>query len=161
MRMAVAPRRGRRPPGPVGADSGQGILSLASIRRASGRAMSHNNPNGERGTRWEVAVAEYLRLRGQHYAERRAKRGRRDAGDITGIPGWVIECKDEQRIDLSGYMDELRAELGNETAGGRGRPGRPQAFGAAVIKRRRSITGRAYVVMELEQFSALMNEAGY
>ena len=45
------------------------------------------------GTAAESAVVRYLRAHGFPHAERRALRGARDAGDITGTPGIVWEVK--------------------------------------------------------------------
>lgn len=111
--------------------------------------MSHNNRAGERGTRWETTVVTYLQDNGLPGAERRRLRGKRDAGDLTGVPGWVIGCKDEQRIDLAGYMDELAGQAVNS--------GREE-WAAEVVKRRRRPVGDAYVVMPLWQFTMLLKE---
>ena len=45
------------------------------------------------GTKAETAVARYLKANGFPHAERRALRGREDAGDITGTPGVCWEVK--------------------------------------------------------------------
>lgn len=45
------------------------------------------------GTADETAVVRYLRERGWVGAERRALRGGHDCGDITGLPGVMIEVK--------------------------------------------------------------------
>ncbi len=45
------------------------------------------------GTRGETAVVRYLRANGFAQAERRALRGGKDCGDITGIGPLVIEVK--------------------------------------------------------------------
>lgn len=115
--------------------------------------MSHNNPSKERGQRWESAVAEYLWQQGHTGVERRAQRGRNDAGDIAGVPGWVIGCKDEQRIQLPLYMDELEVQRVNAFNGNTLLP-----WGVQIVKRRRAPVKRAYVVCELGQFSELLKE---
>lgn len=53
------------------------------------------------GTRFESAIVDYLASRGWRHAERRAKTGALDKGDITGIPGVVIEAKDVAKITLA------------------------------------------------------------
>jgi hypothetical protein len=45
------------------------------------------------GTRGERTVVDYLNANGFAQAERRALHGNTDLGDITGIPGVVIEVK--------------------------------------------------------------------
>jgi hypothetical protein len=45
------------------------------------------------GTAAETAVVRYLRAHGFPHAERRALTGAYDQGDVTGIPGVVIEVK--------------------------------------------------------------------
>jgi hypothetical protein len=129
--------------------------------------MSHNNPSKERGTAWEIAVASYLNSQGHPTVERRAQRGRNDAGDLTGLPGWVIGCKDEQRIDLAAYMDELLAQLANDWRARAAQVTMPTmrerpwpSYGVQVVKRRRKPVSRAYVVMSLEQFAAILKELG-
>lgn len=97
-----------------------------------------------RGTRWETTVADHFHRAGFTHVERRALRGRRDTGDLTGIPGLVIECKATRNIDLATTMDEVRAEVNNT--------GDPSTTGVAIIKRRRAPVGRAYVVLELDRF---------
>ena len=105
-----------------------------------------SNPNGRKGSSWERTVADYLSVTGFPYAERRVKRGSNDAGDIGGIPGVMIECKAEKRIELAGYMDEVRVEKQNASA----------QVGAAVIKRRNHGVARAYVVMEFKDWIDLI-----
>lgn len=55
--------------------------------------MSHNNKSGELGTVAEGGVARYLAANGFPHAERRRLRGKRDAGDIVGCIGLVVEVK--------------------------------------------------------------------
>ncbi len=50
--------------------------------------------NKDKGTRAETAVVRLARELGFPYAERRALTGGKDRGDITGIPGVVIQVKD-------------------------------------------------------------------
>ena len=104
------------------------------------------NPNGRKGSSWEKVVADYLNVTGFPYAERRVKRGVNDAGDIGGVPGLMLECKATQRIDLAGFMDEVRVEKANAHA----------QIGAAVVKRRNHGVDRAYVVLEFRDFLDLI-----
>jgi hypothetical protein len=66
------------------------------------------NPSKRKGTGFEVAVVDYLRTHGFPFAERRAQRGTNDAGDISGIVGWVIECKNHRAVELGPWMNEAR-----------------------------------------------------
>lgn len=104
------------------------------------------------GTRWESAIVAYLREQGWPHAERRARTGAHDQGDITGIPGVVIEAKDAARVDLARFADETETERANAAAD----------IGAAWIKRRRrSSPADAYVVMTGATFTRLLREAGW
>lgn len=100
--------------------------------------MSH--PNKAKGTRWESEVARFLDL------ERLGSiHGKNDQGDLRHLQ-WVIECKDEQKINLAGYMDEAILEAVN--AG--------KSLTVAVVKRRRRSVEDAYAVMPLWVFRAVM-----
>lgn len=104
------------------------------------------------GTRWESAIVDYLASRGWRHAERRAKTGALDKGDITGVPGVVIEAKDVAKITLAEFLREAQVEAENAGA----------LVGAAWIKRRgKASPGDAYVVMDGETFTHLLREAGY
>jgi hypothetical protein len=88
------------------------------------------NPSKARGTAAETAVVRFLRGSGYPGAERRALAGTQDRGDIAGIPGLVIEVKNERRMELARYVNEALAEAGLEDLGvvwhkrrGRGSPG--------------------------------------
>lgn len=102
--------------------------------------------NQRLGAAWEQAVADYFKDHGFPHCERRVTNGAKDRGDLSGIIGVVIECKNEQRIDLSGYMDEVRVEKANAGV----------ELGFAVIKRRNHGVDRAYVVMELRDLPPLI-----
>ena len=104
------------------------------------------------GTRWESAIVDYLASRGWRHAERRAKAGALDKGDITGVPGVVIEAKDVAKITLAEFLREAQVEAENAGA----------LVGAAWIKRRgKASPADAYVVMDGETFTHLLKEAGY
>jgi Holliday junction resolvase len=104
------------------------------------------NPSKRKGTSHEVAVVEFLKANGFEWAERRALAGVNDRGDIAGIPGVVIECKNEARIDLAGYVDELEVEKRNAGV----------TTGFVVVKRRNKSIERAYVVCELRDLPDLI-----
>ena len=106
------------------------------------------NTSKRKGTTWESQVAGYLRDHGQPYAERRALTGNADKGDIAGVPGVMIECKNEKTVTLGAYADEVKVETANAVA----------SIGVAVVKRRNRGPGDSYVVMTLEQFAAMISD---
>jgi hypothetical protein len=106
----------------------------------------------QKGTRHESNVVTFLREHGFTFAERRALNGSRDLGDITGIPGLVIECKDQNRHSLSEWLDEAEQERDNAKAD----------VGLLWVKRRGfSSPGRHYVVMSGDDLIWLLKSAGY
>jgi predicted lipoprotein len=100
----------------------------------------------QKGTIWESQVVDYLKDHGFPYAERRALAGVNDKGDLTGIPGLMIECKAEKAIDLAGYMVEVKLQTANAGA----------HLGFAVVKRRNRSVGDAYAVMPLSVLTELL-----
>jgi hypothetical protein len=63
-----------------------------------------------------------------------------DRGDLVGLDGWAVECKDVGRIDLAGWVDEASAEAVN--VGG-------DALPVVVAKRRGRGVEHGYVVVPL------------
>ena len=111
-----------------------------------------SNPSKRKGTAFESAIVDYLRLNGWPHAERRALAGSQDRGDIAGVGGVCIESKSVAKIELGRFITETLAEKAN--AGAR--------VGVAWIKRRgKASAGDAYVLMTGEQFVQLLAEAGY
>ena len=119
--------------------------------------MKAVDPNGK-GPRWERVVADY------GYAakfpwDRAALHGNRDLGDIIGCwdDGWIIGCKslsaETLQARLSEGMDKIRDAKANFA---RKYPGRhDHMIGVQVVQRRNHRTGRAYVVMEYDDFLRL------
>lgn len=101
-----------------------------------------------KGTAFEREVVDFLRGHGFPAAERRAMEGVNDRGDVAGIPGVVVECKNHRDIDLGGFMGELEAEQARAAA----------PVGLLVVKRRMKPVARAYAVMTLDQASALLRD---
>lgn len=69
-----------------------------------------------KGTQAESAIANTLRANGFPHVERRALSGVNDKGDITGIPGVVIEIKNVATMKLAEWVDETEVERGNADA---------------------------------------------
>lgn len=104
-----------------------------------------------KGTRGENAVVEALIAAGYVHAERRSLAGVNDKGDITGIPGWVIEVKyhDSYAGKLAGWVEEAEVERQNA-----------KAFAGVVWHRRKGKGSAAdwFVTMSGATFLSLMKE---
>lgn len=108
--------------------------------------------NGDRGKRWERAVAEVLRGHGHPYAERALGLGAHyDRGDIGGVPGFYLEAKDCARHELAKWSDEARVQAA--VAGTRAGV---ELVPVLVIKRRLEHPERAYAVLELARFAEVI-----
>ncbi|HET7409264.1 MAG TPA: hypothetical protein VFJ13_03625 [Paracoccaceae bacterium] len=100
-----------------------------------------------KGTRWETAIADFLRANGFPGAERRALAGAADRGDIAGVPEVCIEAKCARAIELASWADEARAEAANAGAG----------IAAVWVHRRgRSSPADGYVVLDGATFAAML-----
>lgn len=107
------------------------------------------SPQKRKGSAYEREVAAFLRDNGFPEADRRYGAGvQYDKGDLVGVPGVTIECKNQVKIDLAGFLDEALVEAVNART----------KYGVAVIKRRRRSTGDSYVVLSLSQFVELLKE---
>jgi len=100
----------------------------------------------------ENAVVEYLRKQGIP-AERRRLMGVADLGDISGMLGVVIEVKNEKKIRLAGYIEELKQEVDHADQVLHYPMPKPGSHkGVVVIKKRgTSDAGKWYAVMEFSQ----------
>lgn len=105
-----------------------------------------------KGTMAETAVVEYLRKCGATQVERRALSGTLDKGDIAGIPGLVIEVKNEQKLNLAGWTAECRGEIANAGA---------EVGFVWAKKRGKGSPGDWYAVMTGDQMVELLRIAGY
>lgn len=105
-------------------------------------------PQKAKGSQWERDVAKYFNERGYPHVERRYGAGNTlDKGDINGLPGFVIECKNLGRVTLASIMDETLKEQQNAKL----------PYGIAIIKRRNRPAKDAYVVLTFEQFINLLD----
>ena len=107
--------------------------------------------NKAKGSKFETDVMKYLRALG-HFAERLAKAGASDEGDIvTIIAGqtYILECKNRKKMDLPTFWAEAEKEAKNY-AKARGLPGSPPAF--VIVKRRNASIEQAWVVQPLEKW---------
>ena len=107
--------------------------------------------NKQKGTKFETDVMKYLRELG-HFAERLAKAGSNDEGDIvTIIAGqtYILECKNRKAMNLPQFWDEARTEAANY-AKARGLSLSPLAF--VILKRRQHGIEKAWVIQDLDQW---------
>lgn len=113
--------------------------------------MAH--PSKVKGSRYERDVREWLRGRG-YPAERLPLAGVEDEGDIVLPITWdrtdILELKAENRIDLPGYLRELKRERENYAKHRSLDP--DHVGGVVVIKRRLANVGQSYVVTTLEEY---------
>jgi len=107
------------------------------------------NRSKQKGTAWETALVAWLREHGFPYAERRTLAGKHDKGDVSGIPGVVLEAKNCVTWTPSEWIGELQTEMANAGVD----------VGAVVIRRRGTTdAGRAYALLPLEVFVRLLED---
>ena len=111
------------------------------------------NPNGAKGSRYELDTVKYLREQGFPHAERLYGAGRTDdKGDITlgedRFRPFTFELKNHGTYKWPEWMEEAKIECAN--AGGR--------FPIVIAKRRTKAPSQAYVMMDLEHFVELLKE---
>ena len=107
--------------------------------------------NKVKGSKFETDVMKFLRSLG-HFAERLAKAGSSDEGDIvTIIAGqtYILECKNRKKLDLPAFWAEAVKEAANY-AKARGQVVAPPAF--VVVKRRNASIADAWVVQPLSEW---------
>ena len=107
--------------------------------------------NKQKGSKFETDVMKYLRKLG-HFAERLAKAGAADEGDIvTIIAGqtYILECKNRKAMSLPQFWDEAQTEAANY-AKARGMQDNPLAF--VIVKRRNASIEDAWVIQNLSQW---------
>jgi Holliday junction resolvase len=107
--------------------------------------------NKQKGSKFETDVMKYLRKVG-YFAERLAKAGSNDEGDIvTIIAGqtYILECKNRKSLNLPAFWDEAQVEAKNY-AKARGMVATPPAF--VIVKRRQHAVEKAWVIQDLDQW---------
>jgi Holliday junction resolvase len=107
--------------------------------------------NKAKGSKFETDVMKYLRKLG-HFAERLAKAGANDEGDIvTIIAGqtYILECKNRKSINLPQFWAEAQTEAANY-AKARGLTLSPPAF--VIVKRKQHGVEKAWVIQDLDQW---------
>ena len=107
--------------------------------------------NKQKGSKFETDVMKYLRKLG-HFAERLAKAGSSDEGDIITIiagQSYILECKNRKSINLPQFWAEAQTEAANY-AKARGQVVAPPAF--VVVKRRNASIADAWVIQPLSEW---------
>lgn len=112
------------------------------------------NRNGAKGSSFERLVADYLRDNWDDRIDRRVRTGAKDKGDVANfrVAGQrvVVEAKNVQRTDLSGWVREAEAEAENDGA----------VAGIVVHKARgKGQAGDQYVTTTLSALLALLSAA--
>lgn len=110
--------------------------------------------NRAKGTAAESVVVRWFANHGWPWAERRALTGSKDKGDLTGMPGLVIEVKSAVRIDLPGWLRETTAERNNASADYGVLVVKPKGYGETRID-------EWPAVMTLGALTHLLHAAGY
>lgn len=108
------------------------------------------NPSKRKGSKWEADVRDYLTDATGRRVERIPAGASLDRGDLSGLEGVAVECKDVAKIELASIVDESvleAANVGDDT------------LPLAVIKRRRRSAPEAYAVMPLWAWVVLYENA--
>jgi Holliday junction resolvase len=103
------------------------------------------NPNGRKGSAWEIGILKWLRSHGV-FAERLRLSGSKDEGDIVAVIAgktYILEAKNRKSISLPTFWEEAVAEA-------RGLAEVPPSF--VVIKRRNASVEKAFVVQDLDSW---------
>ena len=107
-----------------------------------------SNPSKARGTAFESAVVAYVASTGHFpYCERRALKGTRDTGDLTGLP-IVVEVKCQKAMDLGNWATEAAGEARNA--------GLPAHWWAVWHKRRQRGVAESYVTLPAALFVEML-----
>lgn len=114
------------------------------------------NPQKVKGSSYERSIVQYLRECGFRVDRTRAG-WTDDRGDVHGITSFTghpftIECKNHARLNLSGWISELLAEITN--AGG---------VAGVLVHKKRGTTDPAeqYATLPFGMLVQLLKEAGY
>jgi hypothetical protein len=106
-----------------------------------------------KGSTFEKSIADYIAIQLQDdRIERRVTNGAKDRGDIGGVRlnghRVVIECKNHNRLNLAGWVDEAQIEAGNDDA----------ILGAVIHKRRGTAKpGEQYVTITVDDLITLIS----
>jgi hypothetical protein len=103
--------------------------------------------NKRKGDTFERDVVAVLRAHGFPHAERVLRLGaHEDRGDVDGLVGFHVDCKNQKRHDFAGWLDACKREACDGV------------IPVVVVKRRLKPIADAYVVLELGAFADLIRE---
>lgn len=122
----------------------------ACARNGISRATRKPKTAKAAGKRFEREVADYLAAKLEDdRIDRMPLHGSKDMGDVMGLRlhgGRVcVECKNTNRLDLAGWLDELEREMGNGD----------MDYGFVAHKRVKHGVGGCYVTTTLDQMLAM------
>jgi len=107
------------------------------------------NPNGRKGSAFELSVMKWLRSRGVA-AERLRLNGQHDEGDLVVVIAgatYILELKNRKKLDLPTFWDEAVTEAANY-AKARALTVTPPAY--VIIKRRNHGVEKSWVLQDLD-----------
>ena len=110
------------------------------------------NPNGRKGTQWEVDVMKRIRTISGAICERLAKSGSADEGDLVAIIAgktYILECKNHKSLSLPEFWRQAQTEAKNY-AKARGITAVPPAY--VIAKRRNAGVDQGWVIQDLAQW---------
>jgi hypothetical protein len=121
------------------------------VPRGAGNVTRSRASAKAAGAKFERTIADYLAMRVDDRIDKRPRTGAKDKGDIGG---WrfagrriVVDCKDWNRLDLAGWIEEAEVERGNDDAD----------VGLVIHKRRgKGWPGDQYVTLTLDQLLTLL-----
>lgn len=73
------------------------------------------NRSKAKGTQFETLVTDFLRLKFPH-ARRATLTGNIDRGDVTGVPGLTVQCKNQKSVSLGAWVDASKDQAANACA---------------------------------------------
>lgn len=116
------------------------------------------NPNGRKGSGFEIAIMKFLRTLGI-FVERLVKAGKNDEGDLVAIIAgktYIFELKNWGKPNLPQFWREAQVEAENY-AKARGLDQTPPAY--IILKRRNASIEQSWVICSLEAWLKEKNES--
>jgi hypothetical protein len=109
------------------------------------------NPNGRKGSMFEVLVMKFFRTLGI-FVERLVKNGVNDEGDLVCIIAgetYILELKNRKKLDLPTFWKEAQREAENYA---KARNLEKVPFSYVIVKRRNHGVEKSWVIQDLEQW---------
>lgn len=110
------------------------------------------NPNGRKGSGWEIDARDWLRTKKNIIVERLARAGSKDEGDLMCVIAgktYILELKNVKSVTLPQFWREAQVEAKNY-ADARGLEEVPLHY--IVVKRRNHSVDKAWVIQDFEQW---------